>query len=161
VRRYVWRRNPGIVDDVVSETFLVAWRRLEDVPAAARPWLIAVARNVSLNVRRGVRRQQAVVERLVATEPGAESQGHEPQAEVVRSALARLSDRDREVLLLAAWDDLNRSEIAQVLGCSEPNVSLRLHRARRRFAAAVDGLHEAGRLSVSSSLISGGADVSL
>src|SRR4051812_46392002 len=69
VRRYVWRRDPSIADDVVAETFLVAWRRLDDVPESARPWLIGVARNVRLNLRRGRQRQEAVVRRLVDTSP--------------------------------------------------------------------------------------------
>ncbi len=44
VRAYAWRRAPGLADDVVAETFLVAWRRLDDVPADdALPWLIGVA----------------------------------------------------------------------------------------------------------------------
>src|SRR2546423_7741391 len=53
VRRYVWRREPSIADDVVAETFLVAWRRLDDLPVSARPWLIGVARNVRPNLRPG------------------------------------------------------------------------------------------------------------
>ncbi|MFL5953124.1 MAG: RNA polymerase sigma factor [Gaiellaceae bacterium] len=159
VRRYVWRREPAIADDVVAETFLVAWRRLDDVPASARPWLIGVARNVRLNVRRGVNRQQAVVERLAGTAPVTAAEHVSREADVVRGALATLSERDREVLLLTIWDELDRSAIAEVLGCTQGNVSLRLHRARRRFAAAVDKLNACASTRVSSSLISGGVDV--
>jgi RNA polymerase sigma-70 factor (ECF subfamily) len=159
VRRYVWRREPSLADDVVAETFLVAWRRLDDVPATARPWLIGVARNVRLNLRRGVKRQQAVAERLVGAIPVTAAADVCREAEVVRAALATLSDRDREVLLLAIWDELDRSAIAEVLGCTQGNVSLRLHRARRRFAAAVDKLKAGTSTLMSSSLISGGADV--
>src|SRR5436305_13653007 len=65
VRRYAWRREPALADDVVSETFLTAWRRLDDVPTAPRPWLIGIARNVRLNLRRGSRRQQAVAGRIM------------------------------------------------------------------------------------------------
>jgi RNA polymerase sigma-70 factor (ECF subfamily) len=159
VRRYVWRREPSIADDVVAETFLVAWRRLDDVPASARPWLIGVARNVRLNLRRGVKRQQAVVERLVDTVPVTTAEHVSREADVVRAALATLSDRDREVLLLSIWDELDRSAIAEVLDCTQGNVSLRLHRARRRFAAAVDKLNAGLSTLVPSSLISGGVDV--
>src|SRR5947199_4627190 len=65
----------------------------------------------------------------------------DPQDEgsVVRAALAGLPERDREVLMLAVWDDLDREAIAEVLGCSKANVSLRLHRARRHFAEALKG----------------------
>src|SRR5579875_2095658 len=66
VRRYVWRRGPLLVDDVVAETFLVAWRRLDDVPSNALPWLITVARNTLLNERRHARRQTALSDRIAA-----------------------------------------------------------------------------------------------
>jgi RNA polymerase sigma-70 factor (ECF subfamily) len=159
VRRYAWRRDPSIADDVVAETFLVAWRRLDDVPESAGPWLIGVARNVRLNLRRGRRRQEAVAQRLVDASPPPFAGDTSREAELVRGALARLAPRDREVLLLAVWDDLDRAAIAQVLGCSKANASLRLHRARRRFAAAVEELDEGRRATVSRSLIHGGADV--
>ena len=54
VRAYAWRREPTLVDDIVAETFLVAWRRFEDIPAeAALPWLLVVSRNALLNMQRG------------------------------------------------------------------------------------------------------------
>jgi len=160
VRRYVWRREPSLADDVVAETFLIAWRRLDDVPEAARPWLIGVARNVRLNLRRGAHRQQAVTERLTDTTTAGTATAEVPrEAEVVHAALAMVPVRDREVLLLAVWDDLDRAAIAEVLGCSKANASLRLHRARRRFAAAVDELNAGPNTRMSSSLVSGGADV--
>jgi len=159
VRRYAWRREPSIADDVVAETFLVAWRRLDAVPDSARPWLIGVARNVRLNLRRGARRQHAVAERFAdATSASAEADAS-GESGLVCAALARLSGRDREVLLLSVWDGLDRSAIAEVLGCSKGNVSLRLHRARRRFAAALDELNGGPATLVSSSLVSGGVDV--
>ena len=130
VRRYVWRRDPDIVDDVVAETFLVAWRRLDEIPAQAAPWLIGVARNVRRNERRGARRQRAVSVRLADAVP--------PLAGEV--ALRTLAPRDREVLLLAVWDGLDRAAIAAALGCSKANASLRVHRARRRLAAALHAI---------------------
>jgi RNA polymerase sigma factor (sigma-70 family) len=156
VRRYVWRRDPALAEDVVAETFLVAWRRLDDVPAAARPWLIGVARNVRLNARRSAQRQRAVATRLA--DPAAAIAADEPDREagVVSSALASLAARDREVLLLSVWDELDRAAIAEVLGCTRTNVSLRLHRARRRFAAALAAAGSS--TAVSSSLLPGGAD---
>jgi RNA polymerase sigma-70 factor (ECF subfamily) len=160
IRRYAWRREPSLADDVAAETFLVAWRRLEEVPESARPWLIGVARHVRLNLRRGRQRQEAVAQRIVDTSAPRVSADVSREAELVDAALARLALRDREVLLLSAWDDLDRAAIAQVLGCSKANASLRLHRARRRFAAAVDELEEGDRrTTVSRSLVSGGADV--
>jgi RNA polymerase sigma-70 factor, ECF subfamily len=152
VRRYVWRRDPSLRDDVLAETFMVAWRRLDEIPDNARPWLIGVARNVRLNLRRARRRQDALSERLAADSV-------RPDEEVVSlpgdigAALEALSETDREVLLLSCWDDLDRRSVAQVLGCSERTVSVRLHRARKRFAAAYESATGAARPT----LIPGGA----
>lgn len=136
VRRYVWRRDPGVCEDVVSETFLVAWRRLDDVPADARPWLIGVARNVRLNALRSARRQDSVAQRLLEFSTPAFFE-IESVSDAVQQALGALSEADREVLLLSVWDELDRGQIARVLGTSKSNVSVRLHRARRRFADAL------------------------
>jgi RNA polymerase sigma-70 factor (ECF subfamily) len=159
VRRYVWRRDPSIADDIVAETFLVAWRRLDDVPTSPRPWLIGVARNARLNLRRGANRQRAVAERLAGATPTPTGPVDAGVSEVIAIALARLSERDREVLLLSVWDDLDRAAIATVIGCSRANVSVRLHRARRRFAAEVERLEYGAHLVRSPSLLSGGLDV--
>ena len=75
-------------------------------------------------------------------------------SDAVMHALQALAEPDREVLLLSVWEELDRSQIARVLGCSKPNVSVRLHRARQRFAAA---LEEASKSSPRSVLIAGGA----
>jgi RNA polymerase sigma-70 factor (ECF subfamily) len=138
VRAYAWRRAPGLADEIVAETFLVAWRRLPEVPDDALPWLIGVARNVRSNLRRSDRRQDALAQRL-APEPTVED---DPLAAVderdaLRGALAGLSETDREVLLLTAWDDLDRGQVARALGCSRANVAVRLFRARRRLEAVL------------------------
>jgi RNA polymerase sigma-70 factor (ECF subfamily) len=161
VRRYVWRRDASLCDDVVAETFLVAWRRLEHVPHDARPWLIGVARNVRLNLLRSARRQHAVSSRLIATASSPERSDASHETDAVKAALSMLPEVDREVLLLSVWDDLDRGAIAQVLGCSKPNVSVRLHRARRRLRAT---LTEASDESVSvvtrpSPILGGASDV--
>jgi RNA polymerase sigma-70 factor (ECF subfamily) len=139
VRRYAWRRDPQIADDVAAETFIVAWRRLDDVPEDARPWLIGVARNVTLNFRRSQRRQQNLVFELQQDRARAQP-AETPTSELppeVAAALDALFPGDREVLLLHAWDDLDSPRIAVVLGCSKANASLRLHRAKRRFEKAL------------------------
>jgi RNA polymerase sigma-70 factor (ECF subfamily) len=84
-----------------------------------------------------MRRRESLSQRLVET--AAEEPVAEPGAASVRirDALARLSEADREILLLSVWDGLDRAGIARVLGCSKANVSVRLHRARRRFEAAI------------------------
>ena len=135
VRAYAWRRDPDTSDDVVAETFLVAWRRLDEVPSAAAPWLFGVARNVRLNLLRGDRRREALTDRL-RMEPSAQATAAGDGA-ALAAALSGLSERDREVVLLAAWEELDSGEIAAVLGCSRTAARVRLHRARRRLAAAL------------------------
>jgi RNA polymerase sigma-70 factor (ECF subfamily) len=135
VRAYAWRRDPATADDVAAETFLVAWRRLDDVPAESLPWLIGVARNVRLNALRGQRRRTALDARLAATAAPAVGEPEHPLSDGLRATLAALSERDREVVLLAAWEGLDTAGIARALGCSRANASLRLFRARKRLAA--------------------------
>ena len=135
VRAYLWRRDPGLADDITAETFLVCWRRLDAVPAEPLPWLLGVARNIRLNQRRGERRRGRLEHRL-RSEPGS---ARDPAAavgerEAIRTALSNLDERDREVLLLTAWDRLDRDAVAVVLGCTRANVAVRLLRARRRLA---------------------------
>jgi RNA polymerase sigma-70 factor (ECF subfamily) len=157
VRRYAWRRDPEIADDVAAETFVVAWRRLDEVPEDARPWLIGVARNVRLNIRRSQRRQENVVSALQQTGPQErveETFAFElPQA--LADALEALSPSDREVLLLHAWDDLDTAQIATALGCSKANASLRLHRAKRRFEQALGARTDLRRAGDRSSTTTG------
>jgi RNA polymerase sigma-70 factor (ECF subfamily) len=137
VRAYALRRaDPATADDVVSEVFVVACRRLSDVPADALPWLLACARRVLANQRRGQRRQRALGERLAATRES-EPRGPDSPDGALAAALARLSDADREVLMLIAWDGLEPARAARVLGCSRGALAVRLHRARRRLGDAL------------------------
>jgi RNA polymerase sigma-70 factor, ECF subfamily len=118
--------------DVVSETFLVAWRRLDDVDErTALPWLYAIARRVLLSQQRAARRQRAIAQRFAAGLPEAsETPFGSPR---VLDALAALSETEREVLMLAAWEELSSTDAAKVLGCSATAYRIRLHRARRRL----------------------------
>jgi RNA polymerase sigma-70 factor (ECF subfamily) len=135
VRAYARRRvPPEAVDDIVSETFLVVWRRLEDVPEPPLPWLLKVARNVSGTERRGAaRRQRLWVKAQSWHLEGYDSGEPEIGDGRVLGALARLTERDREALTLVAWDGLAPAQAAAVLG--EPSVRFRqrLHRAGRRL----------------------------
>ncbi len=143
VRAYARRRvAPGAADDVVSEVFVVAWRRLEDVPDDGLPWLLGCARRIIANQRRSVRRQAALLQRLSRERvPG--SRGVEIGDSVLGDALAALSDGDREVLMLTAWEGLEPARAAAVIGCSRTAFAMRLHRARRRLAATMVRLDSA------------------
>jgi RNA polymerase sigma-70 factor, ECF subfamily len=137
VQAYVLRRvGPDAVGDVVADVFLVAWRRLDDLPTSPRPWLLGVARKTVANHVRSARRRTALVDRLRATASG--STVDTARAESVWMAVASLGERDREALTLVAWDGLSREEAAAVLGCSSAAFRVRLHRARARLSRALD-----------------------
>jgi RNA polymerase sigma-70 factor (ECF subfamily) len=137
VRAYVVRRSGAApVDDVLSETFLVAWRRLDAVPEDALPWLLGVARRVLANQRRGDARRAALIDRLSSM--ASRSRGVEPVGDVfgsLRDAIATLSAPEREALLLVAWEGLEPQRAARVVGCTPSAFRARLYRARRRLAA--------------------------
>lgn len=140
---YAVRRvtEPADAADVVAESFLVAWRRIDDVPGGddARPWMFGVARRVLANARRGDRRRLALADRLRDHLTDVVPPPDDPGSDV-EQALARLSDEDQELLRLVAWEELGREEIAVVLGISRTAVRVRLHRARRRLADQLTAL---------------------
>lgn len=128
-------------DDVVAETFLVAWRRREDVPDgdAARLWLFGCARRILANQRRSASRQQRLQGRLRALSPGMTSpDGAEAFIDgldhPVLAALGALSPEDRDLLIMRAWDGLTVTDMAAVLGITANAVSVRLTKARARLA---------------------------
>ena len=141
---YALRRVDRAEDaaDVVAETFLVAWRRLDQVPQGdeARLWLYGVARRQLANQRRGQLRRSRLADRLRAELPAAVADvrsQEDHRAATVRAALARLEEEDREILRLSSWEGLTPSEIASVLGVPGVTVRSRLHRARKRLRAEV------------------------
>lgn len=135
----VSRAGRQIADEVVSDVFLIAWRRLGEVPDHALPWLLVVARNVIANEVRAAARRESLAAELRSwqsgTVPDIADQVSERQA--VLRALTALSDDDRELLTLVAWHGLSPRDAAQVLGCSAATYFVRLHRARRRLEQAV------------------------
>lgn len=137
---YALRRTQTRDDaaDVVAETFLTAWRRLDDAPqgAAVRPWLYGIARLVLANHLRGKRRYERLGERLRATaaHPDTEVEPANHDRRRIAAAFGRLRPDDQEILALVAVEGLSPSEIARVLGSNGVTVRVRLHRARARFA---------------------------
>jgi RNA polymerase sigma-70 factor (ECF subfamily) len=129
------RTSEDAAHDVVAEVFLVAWRRLEEVPEgdAARLWLYGTARRVVANQERALRRRERLSERIrrerapdVAPVAGADVDA--------AAAFARLRPDERELLALVAWEGLDAGEVAHVCGCSRNAARIRLYRARRHFA---------------------------
>lgn len=140
MRRVASRQD---AEDIVSEVFTIAWRRLEDIPSDARrlPWMYGTARRTLANHYRGRDRKERLIGRL-QHEPSPAGQSYDE----VHEALDRLRPADREMLTLNAWDDLDTADIALVLGIPAATAAVRLHRARRRLARELErlGLKKAG-----------------
>jgi RNA polymerase sigma factor (sigma-70 family) len=141
VRDFAQRRvGADLAQEVVAETFLVAWRRLDDIPGAAIPWLYRVALYEIANLRRRQARAVRLHDALRESGSGAAmDDAADDVTELARSvalAFADLKPREQEILRLAAWEQLSSSEGAAVLRCSVPAYRMRLHRARIRLAAA-------------------------
>jgi RNA polymerase sigma factor (sigma-70 family) len=144
---HVWayvvsRTGRQVAEEVVSDTFAVAWRRRTEIPTPALPWLLGVARNVLRTSYRSTARQGQLAAELrtwstaaTASEPDV-AEGVVERAAVLR-ALAGLPDADREILTLVAWQGLATEDAARVLGCSRTAFAVRLHRARRRLERAL------------------------
>ena len=143
---FAMRRAPAPEDaaDILAETYLIAWRELDAIPAGdrARLWLFGVARNLLLKAARQARVRGALSERLATelrTRAGDGSgAADDPRLSRVRAALSELSDQDREILMLTAWEQLSPREIAAVINTPANTVRVRLHRARGRLARQLD-----------------------
>jgi RNA polymerase sigma-70 factor (ECF subfamily) len=148
LQRYLHRRaDASVVDDVLSDTLLVLWRRLDDVPTGSDTttvlaWSYGVARRCLANSRRSAHRHDRLVDKVahdpstalaaIDERPGGHAGGE--AGERLDAALARLSDADRELVHLWAWEGLEPREIAVVLDSTPNAISIRLHRLRRRLA---------------------------
>jgi RNA polymerase sigma-70 factor (ECF subfamily) len=142
VHAYALRRSDAATaDDVVADTFLVCWRRFDRVPDDVLPWLYAVARRCLANRLRAGRRERA---RIAPAAPApadstADTFEQRARAREVLAALADLPAKEREALELCAWEGLAPADAAKVVGCTPAAFRVRLHRARRRLAARLDG----------------------
>jgi RNA polymerase sigma factor (sigma-70 family) len=132
------RTSRDLAEDAAAATFLVAWRRRDDIVGDPLPWLLGIARRVLANQHRSARRTQALGMRVAAVPPS--DDGH-PDVDIpdsrVAIALRSLRPRDRETLTLIVWDELSPAQAARVVGCSATTFRVRLHRAKKRFANAL------------------------
>jgi RNA polymerase sigma-70 factor (ECF subfamily) len=144
VLRYFVRRLDIRADaaDLVAETFLIAWRRLDDARGGEPlPWLYGVARRVLANHRRGETRRHGLADRLrddlrtTPAAPAGAASASDTALELQHAAevFRQLTDADRELLSLVAWEGLDTAQLAAALGCSRSTAAVRLHRARRRL----------------------------
>ena len=147
VYAYCARRvGPDAARDATADVFAVAWRRIDDLdPNTGRQWLYGIARHVVRNQWRSRTRRLRLGEKVRALAPTPEPG---PEAQVIRR-----SQDEREILRLAAWEELSGPEIAEALGISLDAVHQRLARAKRRFESVLTpklaelgfGLEESGR----------------
>ncbi|HWA54674.1 MAG TPA: sigma-70 family RNA polymerase sigma factor [Solirubrobacterales bacterium] len=143
----------GTAEDATSDTFAVAWRRRERIPDPALPWLYAVALRVISNQYRSSERRRKLDRRLTHEAVPA-PQASDPVDSLDRRdsfaiAFGQLTEPEREVLRLVAWDGLSTVDAARVFGCSPGAFRVRLHRARRKLAKH---LRAAGHLAVEPSI---------
>lgn len=139
ITAYVGRRvPPSAVSDIVAEVFLAAWRNLVRLEARPLPWLYRAAALEISHRRRSAQRDAQLWQRAAAS-PWTLIEGDPAEFVAGRdhwaAAFASLSEADREILRLLAWEDLEPAEAAQVLECTLMTFRVRLHRARRRLAA--------------------------
>lgn len=148
---FLRRTGAASSQDLTAEVFLVAWRRIGDVPHGEETllWLYGVAANVAAHQRRSIARSARLDTRLrsVSTNGSVEL---EPQVvrraeyDGVLAAAERLRPADQEILRLAAWEELPHDQISRLLGCSVAAVDQRLHRARKRLAKEYRNVHAPG-----------------
>ncbi|XVQ11568.1 RNA polymerase sigma factor [Spirillospora sp. CA-255316] len=142
----------GTAEDVVNETFLTAWRKLDKVPQDdPLPWLLAVARRHRLKQRDAGRRHESIASRIASLSDAGDARARDTaelvaEREAGLAAFAALPERDAEILVLSAWYGLAPGQAATVLGCSTATYFVRLHRARKRLAHALKTVatHPAG-----------------
>ena len=142
VSTYARRRSDTqTAEDVVADVFVVAWRKLGEVPDDdPLPWLLAVARRTLANHRRAGMRELALRGRLRfdRSAPVLGPHAGSDFDDTVLVALGRLSEQDRETLLLVAWEGLAPARAAAVVGVAPNAFSARLSRARRRFERTLE-----------------------
>ncbi|MFB9830871.1 RNA polymerase sigma factor [Actinoallomurus acaciae] len=148
LRGYVARRlGPDAADDIVADTFLIAFRRRGGYDLSrtdAGPWLYGIATNLIGERRRAEVRMYRAYARS-GTDPAveghadqvAESVSAEAEGTRLAAALASLKKRDRDALLLFTWGDLSYEEVARALDVPIGTVRSRLNRARRKLRAAL------------------------
>jgi RNA polymerase sigma-70 factor (ECF subfamily) len=146
VLAYAKRRSSAVdAEDIVAETFTIAWRKWESAPAdAIRPWLFGIARKVLANQRRGSRRQHRLAAKITSLSDKATIDPAYGEYADVNQAMAGLRSEDREIIRLHCWEDLSIAEIAVVLDCSANAASIRLHRAKQQLGRAL-AMNSGGR----------------
>ncbi|MGW7541560.1 RNA polymerase sigma factor [Streptomyces sp. NPDC054770] len=153
LHRYLLRRTSAdMVDDILAETMLVLWRRIDVVPGLGPapgsppdpddvlPWCYGVARGCLANARRADGRRLRLVDRLIRMQEQQPAGGADHSD--LHAALAALGALDREVVRLWAWEGLTPRQIAEATGLTSNAVSIRLHRAKKKLAEQLVRKHD-------------------
>lgn len=127
--------------DATADVFAVAWRRFADVPNddGALPWLYVVARNVLRDRSRSDRRRERLTVKIGSQAPD-HAEGPEPQVirsaehEAVIAAIAKLPEKDQEILRLIEWEGLSRDRVADMMFVSRAAIDKRMARAYKKLA---------------------------
>ena len=140
---YVARRVPaGMVDDVVSRCFTIAWQKFAAIPPSPqdRLWLIGVARRCIADQRRSDGRRSRLVSKIALDVPRQCSDAdrvEDPRLATVLDSISELSPLDREALQLVLWDGLTHEEASEVMECSVAAFESRYRRARNAVRLSV------------------------
>jgi RNA polymerase sigma-70 factor, ECF subfamily len=125
--------------DLLAEAYIIAWRRLDEIPHSPEStlWLFGVARNLLMKSNHQQRSQQNLVHDL--TQELARLAAYRPDTDIgltdkMHACLHRLPPKQREILLMTAWEGLKPREIAKITGSSANIVRVRLHHARQQLA---------------------------
>lgn len=145
VLAYCLRRAPGSTgEDACAETFLVVWRRLDEIPPPPRTLLslYGIARKVLANQARSFHRRERLNEKLanLGVSPPVDPAHlvvQRAEDRQIADAVRRLKSTDMEIVRLDAWEDLTREEIAEVMGMTRAAVDQRIHRAYERLSRAL------------------------
>jgi RNA polymerase sigma factor (sigma-70 family) len=137
LRRRLYPLSHADMDDLIEETLLVAWRRVDDIPEDAElAWMIGAARNVLSNARRARQRRMKLESRLRPISPAPSAEAWVLASASIREAMGSLRRSDRDILMLHHWDGLDAGSIAIALSISTTAANVRLSRAQARFRAA-------------------------
>jgi RNA polymerase sigma-70 factor (ECF subfamily) len=144
VTSYVLRRcDPAGAQDVISEAYVVAWRKHAHTAPNPIGYLLLTARRVLDRTRRGQVSQAVIAQRLslLMSRAAPSAEDVAIRRREVAEALASLSELDREALLLTAWDGLSSVDAGVVLGLSAGAVRVRVHRARQQLISTERTTH--------------------
>jgi DNA-directed RNA polymerase specialized sigma24 family protein len=142
----VLRVAPQAAEDVTGEVFTIAWRKIDEIPERALPWLLGVARNLARQSHGAAGQARGLIDRIVGLTTDADLHAWDAADHVIArdqalTALRALSPKEAEAVTLTTWYGLEPADAAHVAGCSRAAFVVRLHRGRRRLARALDVPH--------------------